>query len=239
MAYYGVSQLEHTWFQSYLANRQQQCHVNGSPSTKRGITCGVPQGSIFGPLLFLRYINDLPNCLKKIAPYLYADYTQIVASSHDPVELANDINSDLVNVANWLNVNKLQSHSSKTKLMIIGSKQNLNNKAGDLNSSITMNNNLLSSVVSNKYLGVDIDETLRFRIYVEDICKKTCSGVGILRRTKPFVPQGSLVTLYKSLIQPYFHYCAPLWDTCDKALRDKYYKIVQPELLQELHTMIG
>ena len=221
LAYYGVSQLEHTWFQSYLANRQQQCHVNGSLSTKKEIICGVPQGSILGPLLFLIYINDLPNCLKKTAPCLYADDTQIFASFHDPVELANDINSDFLNVTNWLNVNKLQSHSSKTKLMIIGSKQNLNNIAGDLNSSITMNNNLLSSVVSNKCLGVDIDKTLSFRIHIEDICKKICSGVGILRRIKPFVPQGSLVTLYKSLIQPYFDYCAPLWDTCDKALKDK------------------
>jgi len=242
LAYYGVSQLEHTWFQSYLANRQQQCHVNGSLSTKREIICGVPQESILGPLLFLIYVNDFPNCLKKTAPCLYADDTQIFASSHDPVELANDINSDLVNITNWLNVNKLQSHSSKTKLMIIGSKQNLNNKAGDLNPSITMNNNLLSCVVSNKCVGVDIDETLCFRIHVEDICKKICSGVGILRRIKPFVPQGSLVTLYKSLIQPYFDYCAPLWDTCDKANLEtncKYYKIVQLELLQEPHTMIG
>ena len=98
-------------------------------------------------------------------------------------------------MSQWLNVNKLQSHSSKTKLTIIGSKQNLNNKAGDLNSSITMNNNLLSSVVLNKCLGVDIDEMLSFRIHIEDICKKICSGVGILRRIKPFIPQGSLVTL--------------------------------------------
>ena len=221
LAYYGVSQLEHTWFQSYLANRQQQCHVNGSLSTEREIICGVSQGSILGLLLFLIYINDLPNCLKKTAHCLYADDTQIFTSTHDAVELANDINSDLVNVTNWLNVNKLQSHSSKTKLMIIRSKQNLNNKAGDLNSSITMNNNLLSSVVSNKCLGLDIDETLSFCIHIKDICKKICSYVGILRRIKPFVPQGSLVTLYKSLIQPYFDYCAPLWDTCDKALKDK------------------
>ena len=107
LAYYGVLQLEHTWFQSYLANRQQRCQVNGFLSTEREIICGIPQGSILGPLLFLIYINDLPNCLKKTTPCLYADDTQIFASSHDPVELANDINSDLVNVTNCLNVNKL------------------------------------------------------------------------------------------------------------------------------------
>ena len=104
LAYYGVSQLEHTWFQSYLANRQQQCQVNGFLSTKREIICGVPKGSKLGPLFFLIYINDLPNCLKKTTLCLYTDDTQIFSSSHDPVELANDINSDLANVTNWLNV---------------------------------------------------------------------------------------------------------------------------------------
>ena len=56
---------------------------------------------------------------------------------------------------------------------------------------------------------------------IEEICKKICSGIGVLRRIRQFVPQGSLVTLYNSLIQPYFDYCSPLWDTCDKTLRNK------------------
>ena len=80
LAYYGVSQIEHTWLQSYLANRQQQCQVNGFFSEKREIKCGFPQGSILGPLLFLIYINELPNCLKKTTPCLYADDTQIFAA---------------------------------------------------------------------------------------------------------------------------------------------------------------
>ena len=219
LAYYGVLHMEHTWFQSYLASRKQQCQVNGFLSKKGEIICGVPQGSILGPLLFLVYINDLPNCLKKTTPCLYADDTQIYASSYDPV--------DLVNVMNWLNVNKLQSHSSKTKFMTIGSKQKLNNKVGILNSSITMNNKLISSVASNKCLGVDIDETLSFHTHIEEICKKICSGIGILRRIKPFVPQGSLVTLYKSLIQPYLDYCAPLWNTCDNNFKRKIANITK------------
>ena len=93
----------------------------------------------------LLYINDIPNCLKTTTPCLYADDTQIFASSHDSVELANDINSDLENVTDWLNVNKLQSYSSKAKLMAIRFKQNLTNKVGDLYSSIIMNNNVVSS----------------------------------------------------------------------------------------------
>ena len=221
LAFYGVSQLELAWFKSYLSNRQQQCQVNGCLSNKGEIICGVPQGSILGPLLFLIHINDLPNCLKTTTPCLYADDTQIFASSYDSVALANDINSDLENVTDWLNVNKLQSHPSKTKLIVIGSKQNLTNKVGELYNSIIMNNNVISPVVSNKCLGVDLDDRLTFDINIEEICKKICSGIGALRRIKPFVPQTSLVTLYKSLIQPYFDYCSPLWDTCDKILKDK------------------
>jgi hypothetical protein len=85
--------------------------------------------------------------------------------------------------------------------------QNLTNKVGELYNSIIMNNNVISSVVSNKCLGVDLDDRLTF--------------IGALRRIKPFVPQTSLVTLYKSLIQSYFDYCSPLWGTCDKILKDK------------------
>ena len=126
---------------------------------------------------------------------------------------------NVTNVTDWLNVNKLQSHPSKTKLMVI--KQNLINKTGDLHTSIFMNNNLVSPVVSNKCLGVDLDHKLTFHTYIEEICKKICLGIGVLRRIRQFIPQGSLVTLYNSLIQPYFDYCSPLWDTCDKTLRNK------------------
>ena len=77
MSYFGADQETITWFQSYLSNRTQRCNVNGRLSTPCTITCGVPRGSILGPLLFLMYINDLPNCLREASPRMFADDTNI------------------------------------------------------------------------------------------------------------------------------------------------------------------
>ena len=81
--FYGVADRELMWFKSYLTARKQQCLINGCLSSQSKLLCGVPQGSILGPLLFLFYINDLPNCLKFITPCLYSDDTQIFTSSFD------------------------------------------------------------------------------------------------------------------------------------------------------------
>ena len=108
--------------------------------------------------MFLIYINDLPNCLKSTVPCLYADDTQIFTSSHDPTKISDNLNSDLENITDWLIVNKLQSHPTKTKMMVIGSRHNLNVKVADLRSNIKINNNDVSPVFSQKCLGIYLDE---------------------------------------------------------------------------------
>ena len=82
------------WFKSYLTARKQRL-INGCLSSQSNLLCGVPQGSILGPLLFLIYINDLPNCLKFTTPCLYADDTQIFTSIFDISVVTHSINSDL------------------------------------------------------------------------------------------------------------------------------------------------
>jgi hypothetical protein len=102
--------MELKWFESYLTNREQQCNVKGELCSNKIITCGVPQGSILGPLLFLLYINDLADCLRSTNPCMYADDTQIFSSSYDANELVISLNSDLAHVCNWLKANRLQMH---------------------------------------------------------------------------------------------------------------------------------
>ena len=99
---FGIKNVELDWFKSYLTNREQACIVNGAMSSPKTIVCGVPQGSILGPLLFLLYINDLPECLEKTSPHLYADDTQISTSAKTIEELTENLNNDLKKVGEWL-----------------------------------------------------------------------------------------------------------------------------------------
>jgi hypothetical protein len=73
-------------------------------------------------------------------------------------------------------------------------------------------------------LGVKLDENLNWDSHITLICKKVSAAIGVMRRMKPFVPMHTLESVYKSLVQPYFDYCSPLWDTCGKLLRDKLQK---------------
>ena len=100
---YGIRGQALHWFTSYLSNRKQRVEVNGSSSNWKRIVCGVPQGSILGPLLFLIYINDLPSSCQNLDIPLFADDTNLTA-----INCSNeDIDRDLESLSNWLEANKL------------------------------------------------------------------------------------------------------------------------------------
>ena len=100
--HFGIQGLKLKLFQSYLTKRSQVCIVNGHTSWAKEIVCGLPQGSTPGPLLFLLYINDLPECLQNTSPGLYADDTQIHASSANFTDLVVKLNKDLENIVKCL-----------------------------------------------------------------------------------------------------------------------------------------
>ena len=156
-------------------------------STPKKIVCGVPQGSILGPLLFLLYINDLPDCLDKTTPCLYADDTQIFSAAKDLEKLTKNINHDMNKLREWLIRNKLQHHPTKTKVMYIGSRHNLKTIMND-DLPVVINNQLVPRERSFTCLGVKLDETLEWNEHIDVICKKVAAGIGMMKRIKPFVP---------------------------------------------------
>ena len=123
ISYLGVHQAAIKWFSSYLSGRTQRCNVSGKLSTARTLSCGVPQGSILGPLLFLIYINDLPNSLRGAVPRMFADDTNLTLSAKTLTELKLALTPELNNLSCWLKANKLSLNVPKTELMIIGSRQ--------------------------------------------------------------------------------------------------------------------
>ena len=124
---YGLQKPALNLLGSYLENRFQMCTVNGVLSKKNLVTCGIPQGSILGPLLFLIYINDLPTSLEHSSSRMFADDTTLTVSGKSLHDVEVAINHDLSNVNQWLCANKLSLNLVKTEYILIGSRHNINN----------------------------------------------------------------------------------------------------------------
>ena len=192
---YGIKGQALSFLKSYLTNRSQKCKMNGFISLERLIKCGVPQGSILGPLLFLLYINDLPECLNITRPPLFADDTNLTASGDSINDAEFAVNSDLVNLRNWLIANKLSLNVAKTEFMLIGSKRMIK----ESHPNIFVENKQIKQVYKCKTLGIIVDQHLS--------CKKITAGISALRRIKPFVDKDTLISIYNAIVRPHFDYC--------------------------------
>ena len=210
LALYGIRGITLNWFKSYLSNRKQICKVNNIFSDVKPIKTGVPQGSNLGPLLFLTYVNDLPNCLDSASASMFADDTNITITGQTVQELQTNLNNNLEKVHQWLLANKLTLSYDKTEYMIIGSRQKIANIQEE--PIISIGNEPMKKISKCKTLGVIIDDKLLWKDHISEINTKVSKGLGIMKRIKPFVTESVLQTIYKSLILPYFDYCSMIWD---------------------------
>ena len=120
---FGFNSTVQEWTLSYLSNRTQVIKVGNSISEPSPVCCGVPQGSIIGPLMFTLYIDSLPKALTGVKTYLYADDTAIVARDKDPMIITNKLNSALGQVSIWFRNHKLSLNVGKTKFIPFGTPQ--------------------------------------------------------------------------------------------------------------------
>ena len=157
-------------FSSYLDNRKHKCAVNFVLSKSCTLTCGIPQGTIRGPSLFLLYINDLPNCLSNSQPRMYADDIHVTYADNNIYSIEASLNQDLSNINRWLIANKSTLNMTKTKFMLIGIRQKLNNVS--VIPGLEINGTQLIRVSFTKSLGVIIDDNLTWSNHINAISKK-------------------------------------------------------------------
>ena len=206
--HYAIRGVVNDWFKSYLSHLSKQfVNANGYNSFSLPVTCGVPQGSILGPLLFLLYVNDLPNTSSLLTFHLFADDTNLYFSSKSLNHLETILNCELKSVAEWMKCNRLAVNISKTNFILFHSSKLKPNQS----LRIKIDDVYIKQVDSTKYLGITFDSNLTWRSHINELCLKLSKTVGILSKVRHFVDNHILVMLYHSLIYPFLTYGVHVW----------------------------
>ena len=206
LEYYGVNDAYNSWIKSYLSNRYQSVSLNGEKSKKLKISCGVPQGSVLGPLLFLIYINDMNMALNKSVVHHFADDTNLLSSSKNLNALRKTLNEDLSLLFKWLCANRLSLNVAKTEFIIFRPKKKLNGSI-----KLRLNNTTIRESTKIKYLGLLLDGNLCWNPHITELAKKLSCAVGMLHKIKQFCTSKTLCSIYHALFHSHLNYGNSVW----------------------------
>jgi hypothetical protein len=185
LKYYGLHGSSLELLKNYLQNRTQQVEYDDAMSDPLLCKCGMPQGSILGPLLFIIYVNDMTNITQSFYPILYADDTTLCATLNSHWNNLDNIilNNELTAISNWLKLNKLSLNISKTKAMMFLTPQRHANLP-----ELYIDDSQIEFVSNFNFLGVILNKHLKWNSHIDMIAKKISKTNGIMKRLKNILP---------------------------------------------------
>ena len=204
---YGIRGLSQKWIANYLSNRTQRVRVNNSFSPKRGVSLGVPQGSLLGPILFLLYVNDITNVSSSVSFVLYADDTTVSFRHEDPGTLISTLNDELDKIYKWSICNRLSINADKTKSILFTNR----NRNFFNDRKLVLNGLDIEYEDSCELLGLIIDSRLTFGEHTSHVCNKVSKTVGNFYKLRACVSTDEMIMLYHGMFYPYIIYCCLVW----------------------------
>ena len=223
LAKYGICHSELLWFKNYLMDRAQCVSFDGTLSNFRIIKTGIPQGSILGPLLFTIFINDICdlNFTEKTKLCLYADDAALFCKARDNASAQTFLQCEFNKIMKWVKDNDLQLNLNKCKVMLFGTRKKIHGKQ----IIVRFEDFIFQQVYQYKYLGITLDNLLRYDKHVEMVCGKIARAIGYIRQIKYYLPQNVLIMLYNGLLLPYIDYGLVIWGKCAQYLLSKVQKL--------------
>jgi hypothetical protein len=205
---YGIRGKVKNWIRDFLVGRRQRVKVNGSFSGWADVSSGVPQGSVLGPVLFVLFINDLPDLVRNLCS-MYADDTKVYGPAASP-EHCESLQRDLDSLVSWADDWQMKFNADKCQVLRIGSNNMMHQYTMRVHG--TDERVQLESVNSERDLGVIIDSELKFSTHVESQVNKANRILGLIRRSYEHLDCESMRLLYVALIRPHLEFANCAWN---------------------------